>query len=254
MIFVLATLWQQTLHEFAHFVAAILLHSKDVTLFHNYVQHDTSALSLNSTLVIAAAGPLFSLLVGVLFQSVCANFAKRNLLFLFLLYMSAFGYINFGGYLLVSPFFRGGDTGYIFAQLNFPLWLTILCAIGGCVFLFFSMKMLCKYFIEMGTEAIINDKAQRKAFIGSIIENPLYIGVAATTLLNLPVVTFLSLLYPICSPFTLFWTFGYLYDTNYPMQKANKNLSTIEKLSWPLITFFVVSAIVNRLLVYGVRF
>ena len=56
MLFVIATTWQQTLHELGHFVAAIVLHSKDVILYHNYVEHDASSISMASRLIIASAG------------------------------------------------------------------------------------------------------------------------------------------------------------------------------------------------------
>src|SRR4051812_47818939 len=111
IVFVIATMWQQTLHELGHFVMANLVHAKDVTLYHNYVAHDSSALGQGRRSAIAAIGPLVSLAVGICFDWACSRYAKRDVLFLFMLFMSAFGYINFGGYLMVSPFFKYGDTG-----------------------------------------------------------------------------------------------------------------------------------------------
>jgi hypothetical protein len=251
MLFVIATIWQQTLHEMAHFIAAIIFHSKNISLHHNYVQHDSSDLSLNAKLIIASAGPFFSLLMGILFQFICVSYTKRNLLFLFFVFMSVFGYINFGGYLLISPFFKGGDTGFVFLKLGFPIWLTILLAIGGAVFLFYAIKMLSKYFVQMASEGIINDKLERRTFINSLVKYPLYLGVIITTLLNLPVVVILSLLYPICSPFTLFWGFGYLLDTPYETANANKNINTLTTLSPILVAVFILTIICNRLFVTG---
>ncbi|MCX6146497.1 MAG: hypothetical protein NTW25_04505 [Candidatus Kapabacteria bacterium] len=251
MLFVIATMWQQSLHEMAHFIAAIIFHSKNISLHHNYVQHDSSELSLKAKMIIASAGPLFSLLMGILFQLVCASYKKRNLLFLFFLFMSVFGYINFGGYLLVSPFFKGGDTGFVFFKLGFPIWLTIILSIGGAVFLFYAIKMLSKYFVEMASEGIINDKSERRTFINSLVKYPLYFGVIITTLLNLPVVVILSLLYPMCSPFSLFWGFGFLLDTPYPTTYANKELNKLTTISPFLIIAFIVTIICNRLFVKG---
>lgn len=251
MLFVITTLWQQTLHELAHFVAAIYFHSSEISLHHNYVQHDMSALSLPARLTIAAAGPLFSLLIGIVFQLICSAYLKRNLLFLFYLFMSVFGYINFGGYLLIAPIFTGGDTGFVFHELGFPLWLTITFAIGGAVFLFFAMKMLSKYFVEMATAEIMIDKSARRQFINSLVKYPLYIGICITSLLNLPVVVFLSLCYPLFSPFSLFWGFGYLLATPYPTTNANKEFEKLTTLSPMLIVAFIVTVIINRLLVYG---
>lgn len=254
ILFIAATLWQQTLHESGHFIAAILLHSHDVTLYHNYVAHDMSSLDITSRIMIAAAGPIMSLLVGILFQFICSRVERRNSLFLFLLYMSAFGYINFGGYLLISPIFTGGDTGFIFQQLGFPLWLSILFAFGGVVFLFYSMKMLSHFFVEMASVDILNEGAQRKQFIDALIQYPIYLGIAATVLLNLPAPVFLSLLYPICSPFTLFWGYGYLTNGEYDVAKANQAFDQWTKIQPGMVAFFIISILVNRLLVFGLHF
>ncbi len=252
MLFVIATLWQQSLHESGHFVTAILVHAKDISMHHNYVRHDTSTIPMSSQLCIASAGPLTSLFIGILFQLICRSFSKRNLLFLFFLFMSVFGYINFGGYLLISPFFKGGDTGFVFLQLGFPLWLTILLAVGGAVFLFYAMKMLCHYFVEMASADIINDKVKRRLFINSLVKYPIYFGALVTTLLNLPVVTFLSLIYPLFSPFTLFWGFGYMMETPYPATNANMEMNKLNSLSPVVIIGFVLTIICNRLLVHGI--
>lgn len=254
MLFIAATLWQQTIHESGHFIAALLLHSQYVTLYHNYVAHDMSSLDMTSRIVIAAAGPLISLLVGIVFQFICSQFEKRNSLFLFLLYMSAFGYINFGGYLLISPIFTGGDTGFIFQQLGFPIWLSILFALGGVVFLFYCMKMLSHFFVEMASVDILNDDEKRKQFIDALIQYPIYFGIAATVLLNLPAPVFLSLLYPICSPFTLFWGYGYLTNGEYSVAKANKTFDQWTKIQPGVVVFLILSILVNRLLVFGLHF
>lgn len=252
LLFVIATLWQQSLHESGHFVSAILLHATDISMHHNYVRHDTSTIPMSSQLLIASAEPLMSLFIGILFQLICRFFSKRNLLFLFFLFMSVFGYINFGGYLLISPFFKGGDTGFVFLQLGFPIWLTILFAIGGAVFLFYSMKMLCRYFVEMANAEIINDKVKRRLFINSLVKYPIYFGVVVTTLLNLPVVTLLSLIYPLFSPCTLFWGFGYMMETPYPVTNANREMNKLNTLSPIVIIGFVLTVICNRFLVHGI--
>ena len=253
MLFVIATMWHQTLHELGHFVVGKFFHSSDATLYHNYVKHDLSSLSGMERIFVAAAGPLFSLIIGILFQTICASYSKRNLFFLFCLFMSAFGYINFGGYLLISPIFTGGDTGYIFRQLGFPIWMTISFAIGGAFFLFYTIKMLSKFFVEMATEQIINDKSERRVFINSIVKYPLYLGVIISTIMNLPVIVFLSLLYPMFSPFTLFWSFGYLLDSPYPTANANKEMYKLNTLSPILIIAFILTIICNRLFVIGLH-
>ena len=254
LLFSIAFLLQMTFHELGHFITGVLLHAKDVILFHNYVSQDFSGLTVASQIIIVAAGPLFSLFIGALFQLICSTYKKRNTLFLFLLYMSAFGYICFGGYLLIAPFFQGGDTGFIFHLLGFPLWLTIIFAVLGVAFIFLISKMLGKYFAEMATEEIMNDKLQQKKFSDVLIKYPLYIGVVIVTLLNLPVTAFISLFYPLGNPMNMFWIYGYVTDTKYATDNANKQFDKLEKIHPVLIVGFVLTIIVNRLLVYGFHF
>jgi hypothetical protein len=251
MLFVIATLWQQTLHELGHFVAAIVLHSRDVTLYHNSVEHD--AISMTSRLIIASAGPLISLLTGLFFHFACVHYKQRNVLFLFMLFMSSFGYISFGGYLFMSPFFKIGDTGFVFGQLGFPLWLVISLSVAGVVFLFFSMKKLSKFFVEMASMEIINNKEQRKAFMASLITMPLCLGIVITVVLNLPVPTFLSLLYPLTSPFTFFWIYGYLFRKNHTTLNANTEPEKLAIINTSLVVATVLTVVLNRVLVNGVH-
>ena len=111
ILFVVASTLEMTLHEFGHFFAAIMVHAKGISIHHNYVSNVDDGISLQSLLFIKGAGPFISLLIGILFQWICSHQTKRNMLFLFNLYMSAFGYIGFFGYLMIAPMFTGGDTG-----------------------------------------------------------------------------------------------------------------------------------------------
>ena len=65
-----------------------------------------------------------------------------------------------------------------------------------------------KYFVEMGSKEIIENKEVRKRFIRSLLLYPLLIGIVLTTLLNLPIPALISLIAPICSPFTFMWGYG----------------------------------------------
>ena len=241
-----------TLHELGHFVAAILIHAKDVTLHHNYVSTGTTDMSLPGAVFYAAAGPLVSLLIGVVFHLICTLQKKRNMLFLFNLYLAVFGYIAFFGYLMVAPFFTYGDTGYIFKALNFPMWLTIGIAVMGGVALYSLMCKLIRFFVEMGTDKMITDKQSRLTFMSSLVQYPLYAGIVITTLLNLPTPTMLSLIYPICSPFSIMWAYGRGLSKAYPADKMNTNINGINSIQpvWLIILFLIV--IMNRLLVYGI--
>lgn len=167
--------------------------------------------------------------------------------------MSAFGYIAFGGYLMIAPIFANGDTGFICNALDFPMWLTIIVALAGVAFMLYMMKRLNRYFVELATQEIIDDKSERRAFFNTLIKFPLYFGIVITTLLNLPVTVFISLAYPLFSPLNLLWSYGYCLDANYPATNANKELKHLCKISPILIIAFILSIIYNRLIVYGLQ-
>ncbi len=252
ILFVCASVLQMTLHELGHFAAAILIHAKNVTLHHNYVSTETADMSLSGAIFYAAAGPLVSLLIGVCFHLVCSLQKKRDMLFLFNLYLAVFGYIAFFGYLMVAPFFTYGDTGYIFKALNFPMWLTIGIAIMGGVALYTLMCKLIRFFVEMGTGNMISDKQSRRTFMSSLVQYPLYIGIVITTLLNLPTPTMLSLIYPAFSPFSIMWAYGRGLSKGYPADKMSADVSGINSIQpvWIIILFLII--VMNRLLVYGI--
>ncbi len=254
VLFITAAIIEMTLHELAHFIAAIMVNAKEIALHHNSVSANTEALSLANKIFIKAAGPIVSLLIGILFHYICSKQTKRDMLFLFNLYMCIFGYIGFGGYLMISPLFTYGDTGYIFDALHFPMAVTIAIAMAGIVMLFFLMKNLMKYFVEMATPAIAFDNDLRISLINSILFYPLMIGTIITTLLNFPVPTFASLIAPICSPFTMLWTYGDALKKKYPADNMSKDMTSINHIQYQWLIVFVATAIINRLLVIGLSY
>lgn len=251
LLFISASLIQMTIHELGHMLAGLYYHSKDVSLYHNYVKHDISMLSIPQKIVIAAAGPIIGLCMGIFFHVLCLLNKTRGNIHLFHCYMAAFGYIDFFGYLMVAPFFRNGDTGFIFTSLGFSFWLEIIIAVLGAGFCFIALKKLSASFIELATNAIIDSAEYRRKFANALIQTPMYIGIIGTTLLNLPAPAVLSLIYPICSPFSLMWPYGYLLEENYPNLKMNQDFDTFNKVHYTIYVLFIVSVFINRLLVFG---
>ena len=252
ILFVIASIIEMTIHECGHYIAAVLMHASQISLHHNYVHYSELNLNLYQNIFISGAGPLFSLFIGIIFHLICSSHSKRSLQFLFYMYMSIFGYIGFFGYLLIAPVFIYGDTGFIFNALGFPIWLTITIAITGALVLFFIMKNLTKYFVLCGTERLGENIQERATFIHSIILYPLFSGIIITTLLNIPVPTTLSLIAPICSPFTILWTYGYALKQKYPDHSANNDFDNLNKFSPYLLFFLLLVIVMNRLLAGGI--
>ncbi len=254
ILFVVAGILEMTLHEFGHYFAAIFVHAKGISIHHNYVSNIDEGLPLKNILIIKGAGPLVSLIIGIFFHIVCSLQKERNVSFLFKLYMAAFGYIGFFGYLMLAPIFTGGDTGYICNALQFPLWLTIGIAVSGGLTLYFLIRALMKYFVEMGSKEILEIKETRISFIHSLLLIPVLFGIPLTTILNLPVVAAISLIAPLFSPFTLLWDYGNALNKNYHLKKTNNHFKKLNRLNFVLILLFILTIIYNRMLVKGIYF
>src|SRR5450755_3216387 len=241
ILFIVTCILEMTLHEFGHFFASIAVHAKGISIHHNYVSNTDEGLPLKSILFIKGAGPAASLLIGIVFHLICSIQKKRNFSFLFNLYMAAFGYIGFFGYLMIAPIFTGGDTGYICWALKFPALLTIGIAVSGGMILYILVRDLMKYFMEMGSKEILERKETRISFVHSLILLPVLFGIPVTTMLNFPVIALISLIAPLCSPFTLLWDYGNALKKKYPLRTTNDNFDRMNKLSLVLIILLLLT-------------
>lgn len=254
ILFIVGCILQMTLHEFGHFFAAILVHAKGISVHHNYVDNIDEGLPLRSILLIKGAGPAVSLMIGIVFHLTCATHKNRNLVFLFKLYMSMFGYIGFFGYLMTTPIFTGGDTGYICDALHFPFWLNIAIAVSGALILYLIVRNLMKYYVEMGTNEIIGKREFRFSFVHSILLLPVLFGILFTTLLNLPVMVLLSLIAPLFGPFTFLWDYGNALTKKYKLKSTNEDFKKLNSLNYILIFLLILTIIYNRMLVKGIYY
>jgi hypothetical protein len=106
-----------TLHELAHAVAGLLL-GVDAVVSPNSVAYVPEP-SASGQVVTAAAGPLVSLVLGVVIL-LAGRHTGRGFVRLLLLWTGLVSMQNFAGYLLIAPFARAGDTGQIMAILGAP--------------------------------------------------------------------------------------------------------------------------------------
>lgn len=243
-----------TLHEFGHYFASIIVNAKGISIHHNYVSNVDEELPLTSILFIKGAGPFVSLMIGIVFHLVCSRQKRRNVAFLFNLYMAAFGYIGFFGYLMIAPIFTSGDTGYICSALKFPIWLTISIAVSGGVILYLLVRKLMKYFVEMGSKEILDQRKTRISFIHSLLLLPVLLGIPFTTILNLPIEAIISLIAPICSPFTLLWAYGNALNRNSHLKTTNDHFDRLNKFNFVLIILLILTMLYNRILVNGIYY
>lgn len=244
--FIFAAIVEMTLHEAAHFIASVATGGHAI-LHHNYVEHKD--VSDTARIITASAGPAFSLLIGFLFQLLLNTRRYKGMNAMVILYLSFFGYIGFLGYMMIAPFFAYGDTGFVLRAIGSPTWLIIALAIASIFFAFLVARSLSVHFIGMMSTQTVNNFPQRRQFINCLVLYPLFIGIAITTLLNMPVPTTLSLIAPLTSPFIILWPFGYYLKA--PAKYYDEEQSIRQKISTGWIIATLLMIIVNRLLVPG---
>jgi hypothetical protein len=133
--YVVATMVAIVLHESAH-SAAGLLQGYQATQFTNEVRF-TPDQTASALAVTALAGPLFSLVSGLLAMTFrpFRGHGFAQLLWVWIAFLSAeegFGYFT------IAPLITVGDTGAALAALNAPRWVGWVCmafGIAGLVFL-----------------------------------------------------------------------------------------------------------------------
>ena len=237
------------LHELAHYIVALGLGYKP-TLFHNRVEYGTSGPELNH-MWIAAAGPLFSLVQGII-----AYFAAKRMrtssLSLFCLWFAVAGLITFFGYLMIAPLVPIGDTGKVFRILNIPMLIQIACAILAIVLITLILIRSTVLFERHAIEDFGSTEVNRKRWAVSLILYPLLISILLSTVCQFPIPHIISILATICAPFSIMAVFGTFIGRKTAIKSDENGESINKSVSKVLLLLLVIVAIVNRLLVSGV--
>jgi hypothetical protein len=247
LIFVLSFILNTIIHEGAHAVMGKVFGLTPV-LHHNYVSSNSETASHLAQIMVPAAGPVMSLIQGIIFLFFLRTREKKTLLSLFYLWLSVMGFINIGGYLFMTPIFAYGDTGKVFNLLGTPLWLQWVVAVSALIALVKIILNFTPDFENQVPAEVAGDNYVPGRLANLLILQPVLFGSIATTLLALPVPSFLSLLYPTTSPFILFMIYGRL-------RRKEENLigsAHYPTLSLPLVFFTLIAIVISRLLVNGV--
>ena len=128
-----------TLHESAHAVAGLALGSAAV-VNSNSVSY-VPELTPHDEVIAAAAGPLFSLVLGVVVFLV-GRHVGRGFVRLLLLWTSLVSMQNFAGYLLIAPFAGAGDTGQIMGILGAPTVAYVVSGVAGAGLTLLNARLL----------------------------------------------------------------------------------------------------------------
>ncbi len=246
LAFVSAFVLTTFIHEFGHYIS-YLLFGANPTLFHNYVQTPEQPLDIHVKIISALAGPVFSLIQGIVVGIIVSKGQKNTAKFLFFLWLSLLGYINFFGYLLMTPLSTVGDTGKVAELLNIEYSIRILIAIVGLAILIWIILKTAKYFSNFIPAG--QDMKQKSKYVYRIMFFPIMIGSVINMLLAFPVVAFLSIIYPLTSSYAIMTSFSVILKSN----NSHPVKSEIEgKILRSLVILTMSSIILNRLLTFGI--
>ncbi|WP_299668159.1 hypothetical protein [uncultured Polaribacter sp.] len=202
LLYIIAFLLTTIIHEFMHAFTGWSFDSNPV-LHHNYVEHfSIEHLATNQKALIALAGPVISLIQGILSSLAYLRIRGKShkLIHLFLLWFSVLGFFNFLGYLTTGFLFHKGDIGKVYNLLNIPLWIQIFLAIIAALLLVYvAFKMTAPYLRLSYKHAWLKDGKAKMNFSFHVLFLPWLIGSLIITVLYLPVIALISIIYPIMS-------------------------------------------------------
>lgn len=202
ILYVIAFLLTTIIHEFLHAIIGLSFESKPV-MHHNYVEHlSIEHLTINQKISIALAGPLISLIQGVLSGVIYYKIRKRShkLIHLLILWISVLGLFNFLGYAMTGFLFKNGDIGKVYTLSNTPFWIQIVLAVLAALLLVFvAYKMTVPYLQFSYKKEWVENGKSRKNFSFHTLFLPWIIGSLIVTILYLPIIALISIIYPIMS-------------------------------------------------------
>ncbi len=246
LAFVSAFVLTTVIHESGHFLSYIVFGAHP-TLFQNYVQTPDQHLSTLARVVSALAGPVISLVQAVVFGLIVSKGRKNTAGHLLFLWLSLLGFVNFFGYLVMTPLFTAGDTGAVAAILNIDYAIRVLIALIGLALLLWVIRITARAFANFIPAGL--DAQKRAQYVYRIMFFPIMIGSVVNTLLAFPVAALLSAIYPATSSYVIMSSFRAILHTSSSQVSRSECEVAISKS----LVFLALSAIIlNRLLTLGV--
>jgi hypothetical protein len=246
VIFVGAFAFTALLHELGHFVSYLAFGAHPV-LYFNRVEADDSTITRAGVIASAVAGPVVSLVQGVL----CAWWVRRRSdnrgVDLVLQWLALFGLINFFGYVMLTPLSSVGDTGKVAGLLGSPTWLNVLVAVVGIVVLLVLVvrqdgQFLGFLFSEPGTR-------DRARWINALVFFPILVGSAVNVAFAFPIATAISAVYPATSSLSVLAGFAAMMKARRPELPPSPAARSV-LWGWCAVTVMLI--VISRLLVHGV--
>jgi hypothetical protein len=234
-----------TIHELGHYLVYLFLQASPV-LFHNHVESAAEGLSVYQRTAAALGGPLISFAQGLI-CFILIRIIPKSALRLTVLWLSIFGFINFFGYVMLTPLTTTGDTGFAAEIMGVPNAVRMAIGLLGIVLLIFIIRAVAKHFsdfIPARTEI-----SNKKRAITSLIVLPIIFGSLFNAALSFPVVAALSVIYPATSSFVVMSAYGVILGET--SGGAGDIDSITSKIHIPLFVLCMAMIILNRLLTMG---
>lgn len=226
------------LHESAHYLIAEYF-NLNPELHHNYVRPLIEP-SEKQLMLIALAGPTFSLIIGLIILFISKKLIKPSLLKLFLLWFGMSNILNFLGYMLIAPFIKDGDTGRVFNYFKIPFPISIIIAVITFIVTKKLFQYLSKEFIYYKNAEIFDKKENQK----QLLIFPIIFLIIGVSLLNLPITVWFSLLPTIFVPMTYLSTLR-----SYKKIEIKDAELTINRISILLLILTTITIILFRNLI-----
>ena len=162
LAFTVAFFLTTIIHEFGHFLSYFISGAHPV-IYHNYVSASDDDLNIHIRIISILAGPIISLLQGILFGLIVTTSSKRSIVHLFYFWLSLLGFVNFFGYLMMTPISDVGDTGKAAEMLQIGNLWRLLIAIAGFMILIWIILRMGKYFSYFIPSG--KDLAERRKYV-----------------------------------------------------------------------------------------
>ncbi len=247
LLYIAAYLLTIVLHELAHATMALALGDHPV-LYNTSVQNTNPQLSNAAHVLIAAAGPVFSLVQGLTLLPLLRRSRGSGAGSLFWLYMCVFGLINFFGYLLIAPLVAGGDTGQIVARLHVPAAAQWAVAAGGLLGLSLLIGSTAPLFLRHLSTAAQAAPAARTSGMRALLLWPWLVGSVVLVLLALPAPQLVIVANMFMSPMVL----SRAYRRALAGPAVATTATEVQRAPWGLAVVVLVAAVGFRLLGQGI--
>ncbi|MDZ7724434.1 MAG: hypothetical protein U5R06_16925 [candidate division KSB1 bacterium] len=245
LAFISAFILTTVFHESGHYLAYVWF-GADPTLFHNYVQANARNLATGAKIITSMGGPVFSLIQGMLFAFIVTRRKQNTVGHLLFLWLALLGFVNFFGYLAMTPLSSMGDTGKVAELLHLSFGIQWLIAAAGLLFLMGLVFTVGKNFANFIPGRV--DEAMQTKYVYHLMFFPIIIGSAVNVVTSFPVVVMLSVVYPATSSFAIMVSFPAIL-------KAPNRYETGSEIKSKIITSMLVLVLcavaLNRLLTLG---